>query len=342
MENNFSAKTNLRYNVMDSNKSFFYVMLIQIIAPLVFALLMVLPLIISKLGASENVTQDISGILQSVIIAGLFLVFIIVYHKKGKINFKSANDFSFKLNPLLVGLIVVILVVCIVSFFPLINMIFSAIETTGYDTTGEVAFAMTSWWRLLIGIVIYCALPSIVEEIIFRGMMLKGALNRAKPIVAITISALAFFIMHGSLIQSFYQLILGFVLGIICYYTKNIVYPIIFHFLNNLSVVLMGYFNIGGFLNGFSLTVSGFFLAIGLAVVGAAAIFGIVLLIRHISNKGKDSTYELVVDENNIILEEKKEKMGFKEFISSFILDEKFYFYSSWFIAIFMWLFNSF
>lgn len=340
--NKDEKKLNLRYNVMDSNKSFFYVMLVNIISPLVFYVFLIFPTILKAFGISEGAYTDIVGFIQTILISTMFLILLIVFHKKNQIDIKSAVDFDRKINPLYILLIILILGICIVAFFPLINMIYSAIETTGYDASGALGFEMTNWWRLLIGVVIYCVLPSVVEELIFRGIMLKGMLNRAKPIVAITISSFAFFIMHGSLIQSFYQLILGFVLGIICYYTKNIIYPIVFHFLNNLTVVLMGYFNVGGFINGFSLTVGGFFAAIGLAIAGVGAIFGIIVLIRHIARKNSDDKYELVVNENNIILEEKTQKLGFKDFINSFILDEKFYFYSSWIIAIVLWLFNSF
>ena len=34
-------------------------------------------------------------------------------------------------------------------------------------------------------------------------------------------------------------------------------------------------------------------------------------------------------------------KLGFKEFVKSLILDEKFYFYCAWIVAIVLWIFNS-
>ena len=162
----------------------------------------------------------------------------------------------------------------------------------------------------------------------------------AKPIVAITISSLAFFIMHGSLIQSFYQIALGFLLGIIAYYTKNILYPMIFHFLNNLCVISFNYFGIGGFLNGFANTFGGFMAAIGIMVGCAALIFALLLLLKRIT-KGNNDDYEFVVENNNIIVEEKPEKLGFKDLIKSFSIDEKFYFSAAWISAIIVWLFGS-
>ena len=330
----------LTYNVMDANKSFFYVILTNICAVLVFAVLMMAVGLLSIFGLPESAYNFISSLFQVLLIPSLFLLIIIIYHKIKNINLKTATNFDWRVNPYIVGISVLILLVCITCFFPIINMLYSLIALTGYEVSGAVAFEMNNWWQLLIGAVAYCALPAIAEEIIFRGMVLKGTLSKATPIVAITISSVAFFIMHGSLIQSFYQIVLGFLLGIIGYYTKNILYPIIFHFLNNLSVVLISYFGIGGFLNGFALTFGGFVAGIGLAILGAAIIFALVLIIKLLMKK-KNADYEFVVNDNNIIVEEKQEKQNLKQFINSMSMDEKFYFYSAWCCAIIIWIFGS-
>ena len=338
MKNNRDIQFN--YNVIDANKSFFYVILTNITASLVFGALMMVVNLLAIMGLSDNLYNFVASILQVILIPCSFILIISIYHKNRRINIKTSTNFDWKINPIILLLCVAILVVCVVSFFPIINMIYSAIELIGLDMSSSVAFPMNNWWQLLIGVVIYCLLPAIAEEILFRGMMLKGILSKAKPIVAITLSSIAFFIMHGSLIQSFYQIILGFLLGIIGYYTKNIFYPIIFHFLNNLTVVLLNYFSIGGFLNGFQLSFGGFMAGLGIAVVGAGVIVAIILLIRHLMKNNNE--YEFVVNENNIIVEEKQEKLGFREYVKSLSIDEKYYFHCAWVFAIFIWLFNSF
>lgn len=328
------------YSVMDANQSFFYVILMNVLAPFIFTVLLVGVKLLLAMGLSESIYNLIVAFMQVVTIPCLFIVFISIYHKKNKINIRIATNFDWRLNPVLVCICVLILVVAIVSFFPIINMIYSSIELAGYEMASGVAFPLDNWWQLCIGAIIYCMLPAIAEEIIFRGMVLKGTLNRAKPIVAILISSLAFFIMHGNLVQTFYQIVLGFLLSLICYYTKNILYPIIFHFLNNLAVILLGYFGVGGFLNGFSLTVGGVFAGVGLAIGGCVIIFALIMAIRHIIKKNSAGC-EFVVSDNNIIVEEQSEKLGFRNYIKSLILDEKFYFYSAWVVAIVVWIFNS-
>ncbi len=324
---------------MDSNKSFFYVILLNVLAPLVFYVFFIALILLKKL-IGQSLYEIIYGLLMAVIMPALFIAFIIIYHKKNNIDLKTATNFSWRLDYKYFGLIVTMLAVTIVGFFPIINMLYSALSKIGIDASGSVSFAMNNWWQLIIGVFIYCLIPAVAEEIIFRGMILKGTSDRAKPIVAITISALAFFIMHGSIAQTFYQIILGFVLSLICYYTKNVFYPILFHFLNNLAVILMSYFGVGGFLNGFSLTFGGFMAGIGLAVAGAGAIFGLFVLMRYLSKKNSGNL-EFVVTDNNIIIEEKHEKLGFKAYLNSFSIDEKFYCYSAWVVAIIIWLFNS-
>ena len=107
-----------------------------------------------------------------------------------------------------------------------------------------------------------------------------------------------------------------------------------------MSVVLISYFGIGGFLNGFALTFGGFVAGIGLAILGAAIIFALVLIIKLLMKK-KNADYEFVVNDNNIIVEEKQEKQNLKQFINSMSMDEKFYFYSAWCCAIIIWIFGS-
>jgi len=329
------------YSVMDVNKSFFYVILMNILSPLVLWTLMFVAFIPLSKVLSTGAYDFIYSLVISLIMPIMYFVLILVYHKKRKINLKSALKFDFKINPIVVLLIVVISVICVACFFPIINMLYTVIEKLGFNVSGTVAFEMNNWWRLLIGAVIYCLLPAIMEEILFRGIMLKGLLTRAKPYVAILLSTVAFFIMHGTIQQTFYQLILGLILSLLGFYGVNIVYPIIFHFLNNLFVILLSYFNIGGYLNGFSLSVGGFFAGIGLLVLGGCLIAGIILIIRLLTAKKRANNVELSYENNNIIVIDEKEKLGFKALRKSFSIDEKFYFNCAWIVAIIMWVFNS-
>ncbi|HHV28823.1 CPBP family intramembrane glutamic endopeptidase [Acetivibrio mesophilus] len=79
----------------------------------------------------------------------------------------------------------------------------------------------------------------IIEEIIFRGLVLNE-LKKALPIYpAITLQALIFGIYHLNLIQGLYAALLGIVLGIVTEKTRSIWAPILIHIsFNSLSTLI--------------------------------------------------------------------------------------------------------
>lgn len=104
------------------------------------------------------------------------------------------------------------------------------------DSMIQMSMAMSKniWGLLALAIV-----GPITEELLFReaieGEMLR---RKAHPWTAITISALAFSIVHLNLAQALYALPLGIMFGIIRYKTGNIILPSLLHILNNSIVAL--------------------------------------------------------------------------------------------------------
>ncbi|WP_072525788.1 CPBP family intramembrane glutamic endopeptidase [Clostridium sp. Marseille-P3244] len=83
-------------------------------------------------------------------------------------------------------------------------------------------------------------LPPLVEEIVFRGLILKY-LERAGAcfIVANLIQALLFGIFHMNIVQGIYTCLLGFLLGYMAYRYDSILAPMITHALFNLFGTLI-------------------------------------------------------------------------------------------------------
>lgn len=106
------------------------------------------------------------------------------------------------------------------------------LNKTGYvpvDDGTEVYF---------IGIMFATILAPIIEEIVFRGWILK-ALQKYGNVVAITISSLVFGIYHGTITQSVPAIFIGIIFAILTIKYKSIIPSIIVHLLSNsLSVVL--------------------------------------------------------------------------------------------------------
>lgn len=83
---------------------------------------------------------------------------------------------------------------------------------------------------LLVGII-----APILEEILFRGIIQQGLINKGMPpYTAIILSALIFGIVHANPWQFIGASMLGLVLGWAYYQTQTIVLPILLHALNNL------------------------------------------------------------------------------------------------------------
>ena len=112
-------------------------------------------------------------------------------------------------------------------------------------------------------------LGPIVEELLFRGLLLRMLRVRGKQ-VAIVISAIAFGLFHGNVIQIPFAFLVGLVLGYVTV-EYSIVWAIVLHIINNFVLSdLMG-----------RLEKIAPELASGLffAVIGAAAVAAVVLLI---------------------------------------------------------------
>jgi membrane protease YdiL (CAAX protease family) len=79
-----------------------------------------------------------------------------------------------------------------------------------------------------------CLLAPLLEEILFRGILLRGLLRNYSPAVAIGQSALLFGIFHLNPAQSLFALLFGVLLGWLYYRTQSLAICITLHALNNL------------------------------------------------------------------------------------------------------------
>ena len=89
-----------------------------------------------------------------------------------------------------------------------------------------------------------CLFTAVLEELLFRFILLNEFLDTKKKIIAIGLSSIVFGLVHllriGSLasiipalVQVAYTSFLGLFLGIIYTCSKNLIYPILFHFCFN-------------------------------------------------------------------------------------------------------------
>lgn len=139
------------------------------------------------------------------------------------------------------------LVLCLfiwIGFLPLTEYFTTLIPTDGafeelYNFFKD-SFLMLLDYKIA-GFIMVCLFAPIFEEILFRGIILKGMLNhRISPAVAIAINGVIFGSAHMNPWQFVGAGILGAIFGFVYYRTKSLFIPIILHATNNIvSYVLM-------------------------------------------------------------------------------------------------------
>lgn len=163
---------------------------------------------------------------------GLFVVYKFVVKKS---NFKRF-DFTLPNFKILVLVSLISLLSILVIYFPFDYL---------FITSFKINFSGNSF--TLDKIIGELILSPITEELVFRAIILKGLLTKMKPWKAILISALLFGAPHFSPINQgaiLGAIFLGILTGWIYYKTKNIIYPIIMHFIHNLTIFsTIYYFN---------------------------------------------------------------------------------------------------
>jgi glutamate-5-semialdehyde dehydrogenase len=99
----------------------------------------------------------------------------------------------------------------------------------------------SSWQGMLLAVIV----GPFVEELIFRGVILRGLLSRWKPWLAIAVSALLFALMHANPVQTPIAIVLGIVLGWVYVRTRSIGLCFLGHALNNFSAFALGALPLG-------------------------------------------------------------------------------------------------
>jgi len=112
-----------------------------------------------------------------------------------------------------------------------------------YTQEAEALAIMRSFGEFIFSLIVMALLPAVFEETFFRGglqQVLVTWFNR--PILAIIVTSILFSIMHISWYGFLPRVALGFVLGLIFYYSRSIWLNMLLHFLNNALAVSYMYY----------------------------------------------------------------------------------------------------
>lgn len=115
---------------------------------------------------------------------------------------------------------------------------------TASENLIEGLLIMQSPWEVLFSLLVMAVVPAIGEEMIFRGFIQRHLIRLTKkPVLGIVLTALVFSLAHFQIQRFLAIFLLGAVLGLLFFWTKNLWIPIAAHCLNNGAQVVIAYFN---------------------------------------------------------------------------------------------------
>jgi sodium transport system permease protein len=100
-----------------------------------------------------------------------------------------------------------------------------------FTITGEMSIP----WAILV----FAVTPAICEEVLFRGILLRSALERMPPPAAIGLTALFFGLFHLDPYRLVGTAVLGVILGYLAHRTGSLFAPMLYHVTNNLIILLV-------------------------------------------------------------------------------------------------------
>lgn len=274
------------------------------------------------------------------------LVFIIVILISKNRNYKNSYKLSFKFNFkifLSVFILGFVTMLCSLNFINSANVGFSYISPL--TLSNNLGISINNLWQFLLCCLLLAVLPSICEELVFRGIIYNGLRQRFSFKASVIISALMFMLIHLSIYKSVYQIILGIILALLVYYTGTIFYGVIFHFANNFAIVLFNYiFGNSNVFEFYNFGTREVILSVLIFLIGLGIVFLFFKLLNNYTKKHKNyfrlentsmPLENFYINENNMSYEEQlvyndKKNEGLGIFLVSIAT------------AVILWSFNSF
>ena len=179
---------------------------------------------------------SISTLLSCIYQYGTLLIITVFINKNINISNEECNLFKIrKRDYILAPLLIVAYILITYGWFDYI--LFSIPTGEMFESAMEYFDSLP----ILILLIESCIIAPIFEELLYRGILLKGLINKYNSKKAIVYSALIFGIAHLNLPQGINAFFLALIIGTVFYYTRSIYLCIIMHFANNFLVNFVYY-----------------------------------------------------------------------------------------------------
>ncbi|MEE3351264.1 MAG: type II CAAX endopeptidase family protein [Saccharofermentanaceae bacterium] len=167
-------------------------------------------------------------------VVGLIAIFIWFYFRK-KLQLSCPPCSAGKPLDWVFGTVsaLAMLGVAFIYFYLATHMKASFVEKALKDYDDMMQVRSASDLDIYMNVFATCLLIPILEELLFRGIIMEGMLELGRPVLAVVCSSLVFGIMHGQPVQIGYAFLAGMILGAVYYLTGNIVMSILSHIIFN-------------------------------------------------------------------------------------------------------------
>ena len=174
------------------------------------------------------------------------VAFFLVYVKCNKnIEFKKASKIN-KLSLKNLLLCILIGVIGVFALNPISNCLYSLFETIGLRGAAVMPFEPDGAFTYITAVLLFALVPAVVEELIFRGVILHG-FRKFGFWQAIIFSSILFALIHANIQQFAYTFIFGAVLAYLVLKTGSLLASMIIHFIANFASITFYNFNIFAF-----------------------------------------------------------------------------------------------
>ena len=111
-------------------------------------------------------------------------------------------------------------------------------ELMGY-TPKSSTLPDLSGWNLLPAILVIAVLPAVLEEFLFRGIILNNIEGEVGSVRTIFLVGFIFSLYHGSVEQTIYQFICGCLFALLAIRSRSITPVVLIHFINNAIILIL-------------------------------------------------------------------------------------------------------
>lgn len=180
----------------------------------------------------------------------LFPALLMSYFISGNTNKFIGIDKKPKLLLILLAIPLIYIADPFISYLGELNSLLPIPEGSYFDLKHADAqdsysalLGMDSLYDLIMGLIVMAALPALGEELLFRGVIQKIFKGWTKNThVAVWITAFIFAAMHLQIFYILPMVVLGALLGYLKEWTGSLWYPIVVHFINNATVIVLTYY----------------------------------------------------------------------------------------------------